>query len=77
MPGKKIAGVCTGLAREFNAPQAVLPLRIFFVLGVLFYSFGFILYIMLWILMPAPSDRPAIATPRPPKAPPEPTVPSG
>ena len=52
--GKKIAGVCTGLAHEFNRDQLIIPLRIFFILTTLFYGFGPILYIILWILMPAP-----------------------
>ncbi len=55
--GKKIAGVCTGIASEFNAPQIILPLRLFFILSTLFYGFGLILYIVLWILMPEPVER--------------------
>ncbi|MBT4485592.1 MAG: PspC domain-containing protein [Candidatus Latescibacteria bacterium] len=51
--GKRVAGVCTGLAREFNATKLILPLRIFFILTTLFYGFGLILYLALWILMPA------------------------
>ncbi len=54
--GKRVAGVCTGLAREFNAPRLVLPLRIFLVLTTIFYGFGFIVYIVLWLLMPSPVD---------------------
>jgi len=56
--GNRIAGVCTGVAREFNSPKLILPLRLFFVLTTIFYGFGFILYIVLWILMPAPADAP-------------------
>ena len=56
--GKKIAGVCTGIAAQFDAPVLILPLRVFFVVSVLFYFFGPILYILLWILMPAPVDSP-------------------
>lgn len=58
--GKRIAGVCTGLAYEFNAPQLVLPLRIFFIISSIIYGFGPILYCALWILMPSPTDRPEI-----------------
>lgn len=58
--GKKVAGVCTGLAREFGKPQALLPLRVFFVFSVLFSGFGLILYIVLWILMASPTDEPMI-----------------
>jgi len=54
--GKRIAGVCTGLAREFKAPRLILPLRLFFILTTVFWGFGLILYIVLWLLMPAPMD---------------------
>lgn len=54
--GKRVAGVCTGIANEFSAPKLILPLRLFFVLTTIFYGFGFILYILLWVLMPAPAD---------------------
>ena len=30
--GKRVAGVCTGIAREFNALKLILPLRLFFIL---------------------------------------------
>jgi phage shock protein PspC (stress-responsive transcriptional regulator) len=53
---KKIAGVCTGLARQFEAPILILPLRIFFLLTTFLWAFGLILYIVLWILMPPPTD---------------------
>jgi phage shock protein PspC (stress-responsive transcriptional regulator) len=56
--GKKIAGVCTGLARQFEAPILILPLRLFFALTTIFYGFGLILYVILWILMPPPTDKP-------------------
>jgi len=54
--GKRIAGVCTGLAREFKASRLILPLRLFFILTTVFWGFGLILYIALWLLMPAPVD---------------------
>ncbi len=66
--GKKIAGVCTGIATQFDAPVLILPLRVFFVVSMLFYGFGPVLYILCWILMPAPVDRPgapAYAAPGP------------
>ncbi|MDP2981730.1 MAG: PspC domain-containing protein [Candidatus Latescibacter sp.] len=75
--GKKIAGVCTGLARQFEAPILILPLRIFFLLTTFLWLFGLILYIVLWILMPPPTDLPGQGTgstvtppPPPPPAPP-------
>ncbi len=55
--GKKVAGVCTGLAAQFDAPIIIMPLRLFFILTTIFYGFGLILYILLWILMPAPVDH--------------------
>jgi phage shock protein PspC (stress-responsive transcriptional regulator) len=74
--GKKIAGVCTGLAKQFEAPILILPLRIFFLLTVFFWGFGLILYIVLWILMPPPTDYPGqesggISTPSQPVQPPQ------
>ncbi len=57
--GKRVAGVCTGLAREFNTPKLILPLRVFFVLTTIFYGFGFILYILLWLLMSGPKGTTA------------------
>ncbi len=56
--GKKIAGVCTGLAKQFEAPILILPLRIFFLLTTFMWGFGLILYVVLWILMPPPTDLP-------------------
>ena len=56
--GKKVAGVCTGIAHQLNSPILILPLRVFFILTTIFYAFGVILYILLWILMPAPIDKP-------------------
>ncbi|MFC1552475.1 PspC domain-containing protein [Candidatus Latescibacterota bacterium] len=54
--GKKIAGVCTGLAKQFDSPIIIMPLRLFFILTTIFYGFGIILYILLWVLMPSPVD---------------------
>ncbi|MFC1693992.1 PspC domain-containing protein [Candidatus Latescibacterota bacterium] len=56
--GKKVAGVCTGIARQLDSPVLILPLRVFFILTTVFYGFGIILYIILWLLMPAPTDLP-------------------
>ncbi len=56
--GKKIAGVCTGIAAEVNTPQMVLPLRISFLISFFFGGFGLFLYLILWILMPSPADSP-------------------
>jgi len=52
--GKKVAGVCTGIAQQLDSPMLILPLRLFFVITTIFYGFGIILYVILWILMPPP-----------------------
>ncbi len=75
--GKIIAGVCTGIARQFEAPILILPLRLFFLLTTLFYGFGLIMYVILWILMPPPTDQQkkyasGAYSPPPPSPPPPP-----
>ena len=54
--GKKVAGVCTGIAKQLDSSILILPLRLFFILTTVFYGFGVIFYIILWILMPSPTD---------------------
>lgn len=51
--GKMIAGVCTGLAAQFNMPVLVLPLRLVFAATTVLWLFGPALYILLWALMPS------------------------
>jgi phage shock protein PspC (stress-responsive transcriptional regulator) len=48
--GKKIAGVCAGLAEEFGVSVTVI--RLAFVLATLVGGPGIIIYIVLWIVMP-------------------------
>jgi phage shock protein PspC (stress-responsive transcriptional regulator) len=49
--GKKIAGVCAGLAQEFGI--AATPVRLAFVLLTLIAGgAGIILYVILWVVMP-------------------------
>lgn len=49
--GKMIAGVCMGLAREFDVPVTVL--RLAFVLGTLMGGgIGIVVYLVLWVVMP-------------------------
>ena len=55
--GKKLAGVCTGIAWQFKSEAFILPLRVFFVLTMFLYGFGLIAYILLWILMSGPVDK--------------------
>ena len=47
---KVIGGVCSGLADFFGVDVALM--RIAFVIAFLFASFGFWLYIILWIVLP-------------------------
>ena len=51
---KKIAGVCGGLARYFDIDATLV--RVIFVLLTLFSGGGLILYIILWLVMPASAE---------------------
>lgn len=53
--GKRVAGVCAGLAEEFGISAT--PIRLAFVLLTLIGGPGFILYIILWVIMPYREDR--------------------
>jgi phage shock protein PspC (stress-responsive transcriptional regulator) len=55
--GKRIAGVCAGLAEEFGISAT--PLRLAFVLLTLIGGPGLILYIILWLIMPYRDTLPA------------------
>jgi phage shock protein PspC (stress-responsive transcriptional regulator) len=64
VPDKKwIGGVCAGVAYWAALPAWVV--RLVLTLSVLFMGFGFLLYILLWIFMPAwdqtPEDYEAVA----------------
>jgi len=53
--GRRVAGVCAGLAREFGIPAT--PIRLAFVLLTLFGAFpGVIVYVVLWAVMPYRED---------------------
>ncbi|MGD9763170.1 MAG: PspC domain-containing protein [Candidatus Binatia bacterium] len=55
--GKKIAGVCAGLAEEFGI--AATPIRLAFVLFTLLAGgAGIILYLVLWMVMPYRDEPP-------------------
>ena len=49
--GRVIAGVCAGLARRFNLSPALV--RVLFVLSVFLPGPQVVIYVALWILMPA------------------------
>ena len=48
--GKKVAGVCAGLAEEFGISTT--PLRLAFILLTLIGGPGIVLYVILWAIMP-------------------------
>ena len=54
---KVLGGVCSGLANYFNLDVALL--RVIFVIAFLFASFGFWLYIILWIVIPQSEQQSA------------------
>ncbi|HZP43642.1 MAG TPA: PspC domain-containing protein [Candidatus Binatia bacterium] len=60
--GRKIAGVCAGLADEFGISVTVI--RLAFVLGTLVSGgVGLVVYVALWLIMPyrpAPTALPAV-----------------
>ncbi len=47
---KVVAGVCMGLARQFNVSVTII--RLAFILGTIFGGWGVIIYITLWFIMP-------------------------
>lgn len=54
--GKMIAGVCAGLAEQFDISVTVI--RLAFVLASLFSAgTGILVYVILWIVMPVDDDR--------------------
>ena len=48
--GKKIAGVCLGLAKYMGVDPTVV--RLIAVIALLFGSLGFWMYILAWVVMP-------------------------
>jgi phage shock protein PspC (stress-responsive transcriptional regulator) len=53
---KMVAGVCGGLAEEFGIPAALVRLG-FALSTILMGGMGFILYAILWVVMPAPKHE--------------------
>jgi len=57
---KKIGGVCAGLADYFDLDPTIV--RVIWLLAILFAGTGFLVYIILWIVLPlAPAELPASA----------------
>ena len=48
--GRRLGGVCAGLAREFGI--SVTLVRLAFVLGTLVGGPGLVIYLVLWVVMP-------------------------
>ncbi len=57
---KIFAGVCGGLANYFDIDATII--RLLFILIVAFGGSGFIIYLLLWLIMPKSSSEPAIIT---------------
>ena len=55
---KIFAGVCGGLADYFEIDATII--RLLFILVIAFGGSGFILYLLLWLIMPKSSNEPAI-----------------
>ena len=78
--GKRLGGVCRGLADRFGVPVAAL--RLLFIGSILFGGWGVLAYLALWISLPlvgGPKPAEAVATPAPEPTPSpwrEPPVPS-
>jgi phage shock protein PspC (stress-responsive transcriptional regulator) len=51
LEGKMLAGVCTGLARYLNVDPVIV--RVGFAVTTLLSGVGILLYLALWIIMPA------------------------
>jgi phage shock protein C len=62
---KMIAGVCAGLAEYFGIDPVIV--RIIFVILLVAGGPGFLIYIIMWIVMPA-ADAPAVPPSTPPAA---------
>jgi len=54
--GKMIAGVCSGLARQFGVPATAI--RLAFVVGTFLGGWGLLIYLALWAIMPARKKTP-------------------
>ncbi len=52
---KKIAGVCGGIGEHLNIDPTII--RLVWLVAVLVYGTGLIIYLLLWIVIPAPSNE--------------------
>jgi phage shock protein PspC (stress-responsive transcriptional regulator) len=58
--GKRVAGVCAGLAEEFGVSVTVI--RLAFILATLAGGHGVIIYLVLWVVMPYRPEPALIST---------------
>jgi phage shock protein PspC (stress-responsive transcriptional regulator) len=58
---KKIAGVCAGLAEYFDLDPTLV--RVLWLLAIFFAGTGFLIYIILWIVLPSAPATQAISVP--------------
>jgi phage shock protein C len=58
---KKIAGVCAGLAEYFELDPTIV--RVVWLLAIFFAGTGFLVYVILWIVLPLSPLTGAIAVP--------------
>jgi len=58
---KKIGGVCAGVADYFDLDPTIV--RVVWLLAVLFAGTGFLLYIILWIVLPLAPQGMAVVVP--------------
>jgi phage shock protein PspC (stress-responsive transcriptional regulator) len=56
---KKIAGVCAGLAEYFDLDPTLV--RVLWLLAIFFAGTGFLIYIILWIVLPSAPATQAIS----------------
>lgn len=65
---RMLAGVCAGLAEEFGISITIV--RLAFVLGTLVSGMGLVIYLVLWVVMPARDESEGNGEPAPLPAPP-------
>ena len=58
---KRIAGVCAGLAEYFDLDATLV--RVLWLLAIFFAGTGFLVYIILWIVLPCAPATQAISVP--------------
>lgn len=52
---RKIFGVCSGIAKNFNTDVAIV--RLIWILSILFFGIGILAYLTLWAILPKESSK--------------------